>query len=194
MNRRFLLLPLAAVVIAMLTTYKLTRTYAPAPVNTERVSKQLAPPIELLDQKKPSELVRLGAHQGRESILIVFFDGTNGAGADRSPTLAKIRDEYPKLHHAGIVVLAVSAAIPQENRKAIEAVGPFPFPLLSDPDLSVHRNWGRIDAATGKPLMGVFLVDRAGNVPWSSLADVPRPEADAESNLDGFLKSVLDAN
>ena len=59
-------------------------------------------------------------------------------------------------------MIAISTALPQDNRKDIAKYGDFPFPLLSDPDFHVHRDWGRIDVKTARPLSGLILVDRKG--------------------------------
>ncbi len=191
MRRRVLVFPIAAAVIVMLTAYKLLRTDLPANYEgTAAESIELpAPRFELLDQKKPSELVRIESHLGRERVLVAFYDGA--AGVCNSPMLLQLREQYDELHRAGFVVLAVSAAIPQMNRKGIEECGSFPFPLLSDPDLSVHRAWGRIDESpTGKPTTGLFLVNRAGNVASSALG-VPLPETNADQDPATVLKSIV---
>lgn len=191
MRRRALVLPIAAVVIAALTAYKLTRTYTTGESRRAIVPtiERPAPRFELLNEKKPSELVRLETHLGRKRVVVAFYDGE--AGADKSPLLAELRVQHAQLQQAGILVLAVSTAIPQKNRQAIEACGTFPFPLLTDHDLSVHRAWGRLDAS-GKPLSGVFLVNRAGNVAWSTAADVPQPLAGAQADPATLISSLLD--
>ncbi|MGE3313992.1 MAG: peroxiredoxin family protein [Planctomycetaceae bacterium] len=192
MRRRLMVFPVAAAVIAILTGYKLMRTDLPA--NYEgSVSGSVAlpaPRFELLDDKKPSELVRIESHLGRERLLVLFYDGD--AGACNSSMLLQLRERFHELHRAGFVVFAVSSTIPQENRKAIEQCGTFPFPLLSDPDFSAHRAWGRIDGS-GKPIPGLFLVDRAGRVA-ATPAGVPRPEWTGDLDPDTALKNVLHAN
>ena len=191
MRPRILVLPVEAVVIALLTVYKLTRTYPPMPLDRAVPgTEKPAPLFELLDQHKPSELVRLVRYAGRQRVVIVFFDGKGGA--DRSPVLETLRREFAALHGAGIAVLAVSTALPQENRKVLERIGPSPFPLLSDPDLGAHRAWGRVEESTGKARTGVFLLNRAGNVAWSVQADAPQPVAEAEADPTRFVRSLLE--
>ena len=85
--------------------------------------------------------------------------------------------------------MAISTALPQENRKDIAQHGDFPFPLLSDPDFHVHRAWGRFDESTGKPLDGVFVIDRKGSVAWSRTTNTPQPVRDWPSALEGLLAS-----
>jgi peroxiredoxin len=79
--------------------------------------------------------------------------------------------------------MAVSKALPQENRKDMADHGQYPFPLLSDVDLSVHQAWGRYDEQRRLPLAGAFLVDRKGQVAWSRAMDGPEPLADLESTV-----------
>jgi peroxiredoxin len=190
MRRRILVLPVAAVLIALLCVHKLSRSY---PRQDESlllpVVEKQAPAFELLDQNKPSELVRLRRYLDHAEIVVVFFDGEHGA--DHSGVLQHLRGKFAKLQKSGIAVLAVSTALPQQNRKIIENSGAFPFPLLSDPDLSVHQAWGRIDAATGRPLTGVFLVDRAGRVSWSPTLDIPAPLAGAEDHIAEAVQGLL---
>lgn len=172
----------AALAIAGLCAYKLTRSHD---ARREQVilpaQKQLAPTFELYDQHKPQRRVRLAAYLGRHTILLVFFDGTRGA--DRSPILMRLRENYETLESTGIVVLSVSTALPQDNRKVIDRVGEFPFPLLSDPALEVHRQWGRVDG--DEPLEGAFLIDRAGWVGWANGA--PQPLDDPSETLDYLI-------
>jgi len=183
MNRRILILFVAGVVIAILCAYKATRTYEkPAHVVLPTV-KQAAPPFELYNEKHPNELVRLVGYLGRHRILVLFFDGKTGA--DRDPILLRLRQNFDRLRKNDIKVLAISTALPQENRKAIQRSGPFPFPLLSDPDLQVHRRWGRIDEQTGMPRTGLFLIDRAGEVDWADRS--PRPLTDPETTVNELL-------
>jgi hypothetical protein len=49
--------------------------------------------------------------------------------------------------------------------------------------LSVHKAWGRYDEEHGRPLEGVFLVDRKGEVAWSRESGGPLPLANLETAL-----------
>jgi peroxiredoxin len=200
-RRRLLILPVAAAAIISLCAYKLTMDYkAPAtvllpPAEKRPVAGELL--FELYDHHSPQRLVRLAAYLGRHAILVVFFDGTPPGspparggtigGADRDPVLARLRAVHRQIEAAGAIVLAVSTALPQENRKVIEQTGEFPFPLLSDPGLEVHRAWGRVDAKTGRPLSGVFLIDRGGRVGWEG--DHPQPLDDPLAVIDQLVQN-----
>jgi peroxiredoxin len=129
--------------------------------------------------------VRLSAYLGRQRVFVAFYDGSKGA--HRSHALDVLRTEWPRLRKVDVYVLAVSKALPQENRKDMAEFGTYPFPLLSDVDLSVHRAWGRYDEEHRQPLEGVFLVDRKGEVALSRTTRRPEPLA----NLEGTVASVV---
>lgn len=189
-RKRVLVLPISAAIILALMAYKYSRTYSDRTTAFTPGLKMLPEPLsEFALYDSNNRLVRFQRYVGRHRIVVVFFDGQ--AGADKDETLLKLGRDYDRIHATGTIVVAVSAAIPQQNRKARqrqyekveEQYQPFPFPLLSDiprdpqtPPFAVHKLWGRFDETTGKPLPGVFLVDRAGRVAWSGTA--PRPLKD----------------
>ena len=79
-----------------------------------------APEIELYDQSSPSRIVRLEAYLGRQRVIVVFFDGP--AGAHSSTMLSYLRENWNRLRQANIYVMAISTALPQENRKDIASI------------------------------------------------------------------------
>jgi peroxiredoxin len=172
-DRRLWLLGAAAAIIVGLCAFRATRTYGPQSSSTLAGLTAPAPAFELYDENSPSHLVRLSTYLGRQRVVVVFYDGSQGA--HRSHVLDVLRTEWAKLRKADVYVLAISTALPQENRKDTAAHEKFPFPLLSDVDLSVHRAWGRYDEQRRQPLEGVFLVDRKGRVAWSNKNAAPAP-------------------
>ncbi|MGH7201844.1 MAG: redoxin domain-containing protein [Planctomycetaceae bacterium] len=176
MQRRTLVLPFAAVVITALCVYATVRPYPPQRRIRGPQEMRPAPLFELYD--KQNRTVRLKAYVGRHRILVVFFDGEGGA--DRDPLLRRLRGDFENLE-SDVKILAVSTALPQHNRQA----DPFPFPLLSDPGLQVHRQWGRYDEQTERPLTGVFHIDRAGLVAWSD--GHPQPLSDPNDQINRLL-------
>lgn len=151
------------------------------------VMTRAAPGFELLDSD--NHLIRLGTYLGRHQIIVIFFDGD--AGADKDPELLRLRERYTELQSHNVKVIAVSSAIPQQNRAAMDRIGTFPFPLVSDIDpispdgsLRVHREWGRI-GETGKPRTGVFLIDRKGQI--RSAPDGPQPLKNVDEAVDVAL-------
>jgi peroxiredoxin len=180
LHRRTFVLPLAAIVIAALTIYRLNRgERPPAPVpksaaDLPRTAPSLA--IPLSDQHKHP--VKLERYYGRAPVVIVFFD--KDSGADHDPYLTRLRDCFDKIDDAGIEVVGISRATPYENQQAEERAGTkFPFPLLSDvhpqglSPAPVHIQFGLFDTATDATRTAMYLIDRAGRMPW----DGPLPRA-----------------
>mgnify|MGYP000176877434 CR=1 FL=1 len=118
-----------------------------------------------------NEMFRLEGWLGRHRILVIFFDADNTAAAD--PQLLAARAAYEALSRRDIKVVGVSTALPQQNRTAMEHVGEYPFPLVTDVDLTIHQRWGRLSVDNQRPLPGAFLIDRKGTVP--AVASQPRP-------------------
>lgn len=139
-------------------SFKAATIYAPAPL------------FEGLDEH--NQMFRLSSYLGRHRIVVVFYDGK--AGADRSLALIGLRDHAAELSRMDVKTVAVSQAIPQENRAALKQLGELPCPLVSDVDGTIHQRWGRL-TSDGAPLTGLFLIDRKGSVAFS--AGTPRSYA-----------------
>lgn len=175
MQRRIWVLPISAAIIVALSTYKLTRTYPDrrqSSIQTELVVP--APRFRALDPN--NQLVKFERYLGRHRIILVFFNGDRGI--DQDAFLLKLRDHFPTIEASGSIVVALSTALPQENRRIFKAIGEFPFPVLSDPSFNTHRLWGRFDKSTNRPLTGAFFIDRAGNV--QARNGLPAPLDDPE--------------
>lgn len=195
MRKRILVLPIGAAIIAALCAYKLTRTYETPAAPAELTSKRRAPGFVLFDHHKPPQSVRLEGYLGRHEILLVFFDSETGF--DRDPVLRRLLAQRDELRSSGLVVLAVSTALPQENRKIIgqlveadmwEPDSSLPFRVLSDVDYRVHEDWGRRDAEQQRTRPAAFMIDRAGNLPWNDGA--PQPLAEIDRLLDERLGEI----
>ena len=183
MPRRILILPISALVIVLVCLYGLSlKKDASSQRATLPVAKRSARDLlfELYDQN--NQTVRLERYLGRHTILLVFFDQRTGADGD--PALTRLREEWNRLERENVIVLGISTALPQDNRKRIEERRKedpdfdLPFLLLTDlpPECRVHRQWGRYDEAVGLPLSGLFYIDRAGNVDWAGRFPKPVPD------------------
>lgn len=191
MNDRRAFIPiLAAVVLTIVTVWRVS---ANRPQKYEdqvaaAVVMRAAPGFEARDSD--NHLVRLSAFLGRHKIILLFFDGE--AGADKDPGLQRLKDRFAELQSQSVKVIGISAATPWKNRTAMEQGGTLPFPLVTDIDpkttdvLKIHRQWGRIDPATGKPRPGVFLVDRKGQVQFN--VEGPKPLPSVDQAIDEALK------
>lgn len=179
---RVLVLPMAAAVIVGLVAFKLSQ---PPQQRSTATLDERRPAPKFLALDSDNKLLKFERYLGRQEVLLIFFDGE--AGADRDPMLLRARQQYPELKRRGVQVVGVSAAIPQYNRQAMERSGPFPFPLLSDPEFLTHRLWGCYDEDRMETQTGVFWIDRAGQVAWSGKS--PRPEADLDRLLPPLKES-----
>ncbi|MEK6258133.1 MAG: redoxin domain-containing protein [Planctomycetota bacterium] len=196
-DRRVLLPIVAGIVIAGVSTWRVM-TNKPQDYAAQVKAAVIMRPVsgfrgdfEALDSD--NRLVRLGGFLGRHRVIVLFFDGE--AGVDKDTELLRLRDRYAELKAHDVKVIAVSTALPQENRAAMTAdrAGPFPFPLVSDFDptspegaLRIHRRWGRIDAQTGKPLTGAFAIDRKGQVLFAG--DSPKPMENVDRAVESSIR------
>lgn len=178
-QRRLIILLISALAIASLCAWRIATNQPQDYASQVRDAKieRPAPLFEALDSD--NEMFRLERYLGRHQVLVVFYSAADTAAADRN--LLAVRAAFDKLSQRDIKVVGVSTALPQQNRAAMEHAGKFPFPLVSDVDLTIHRRWGRLSATTNEPLDGVFLIDRKGTV--ISLGDQPRPVDDVPALL-----------
>jgi peroxiredoxin len=186
-RRPVVLLALAAVIIVSLCLYKVTRTYDSMSASHDQLRP--APLCTLYNQQ--SQLIRLERYIGRHPILLVFFDGQQGA--DHDQVLQRATALSKQLAQSDVIVIGISHVIPQINRQSLDRLhhnlgreqgARSPLQLLSDLDFTVHRQWQRYQA--DRPQPAAFLIDRAGRVAWQSGA--PRPLLDPLQTLNQLLR------
>jgi len=196
-DRRILIPIVAGVVIATASTWRvMTNTpqdfAAQVKLEAAKVVTRSVAALDFEGLDSDNRLVRLKPFLGRHRVIVLFFDGE--VGADKDVELLRLRERFDELKSNDVKVIAVSTALPQQNRAAMaaERAGPFPFPLVSDFDpastdgaLRIHRRWGRLDSSTGNPLPGVFAIDRKGQVTFAG--DSPKPM----DNVDRAVESAL---
>lgn len=182
------MLPIAAVIIAGLVVYRLEREERGPVVGGAVADRRLAPNIVLSSQSR--QLVKLEGYLGRTRIVLVFFDGDQGADSD--PILLSLMEHHSELGEAGIQVIAVSRATRYANQQAEERLGrKFPFPLLTDIDpdqptpAPAHQAWGLFDADDNQTRTGLFLIDRDGTVRWAE--GRPRPVSDPQAVIEQLI-------
>lgn len=181
MKLRILVLPFAAVVIAALCAYKLSRSDELVTSNGPVTIVQQAPLFELYDQRKPPQLNRLKSFLGRHELVLVFFDEQTGLS---DPVVVWLREHADQLRGANVKVFAISRGLPQHHRTMLEETlatdEPLPFQMLSDLDGKVHEQYGLSVKKASKPATRVFLIDRAGNLPWNREHPLPAEDPRAE--------------
>ena len=196
-DRRVLIPIVAGVIIAVVSTWRVMTNKpqdyaAQVKLESEKVIARSVTAFDFEGLDSDNRLVRLKPFLGRHRVIVLFFDGE--VGADKDTELLRLRERFDELKAHDVKVVAVSTALPQENRAAMTAdrAGPFPFPLVSDFDptsldgaLRIHGRWGRIDAKTGKAIPGAFAIDRKGQVLFAG--DSPKPM----ENVDRAVESAL---
>ena len=162
-DRRFLVVIMFGLGLAGLCVWRI-QTNRPQSLAEQMQHARVERPVENFEGVDINNtMFRLERYLGRHRVLVVFFSAEETAAHD--VTLLAVRDAFPRLAKNDIKVVGVSTALPQDNRRAIETAGEFPFPLISDPDMSIHRRWSRLDPQSQQPRTGTFLIDRKGTVP-----------------------------
>jgi len=197
-DRRVLIPLVAGVVIAVLCAWRVMtnkpQDYA-AQVRLEatKVVTRSAADLDFEGLDSDNRMVRLAAFLGRHRILVLFFDGE--LGADKDAELLRLRERFIELKAHDVKVIAVSTALPQQNRAAMlpERAGEFPFPLVSDfnpvsPEEAqkIHRRWGRWDDSTGKAKPGVFVIDRKLQIEF--MGGAPKPVASVDLAVESLVR------
>ena len=181
---RVLVLPLAAIVIFAAVEYRLRQPVERKPQTGASYGAPLEAPPPLEGTDSNNNYFRLDRYLGRQEVIVVFFDREKGANGD--PVLAELKKQTQTLKSRGIFVVAVSSALPQENRKAGFET-PVPFVLVTDPDVvwKVHRPWGCLDEDAGTAIPRAFFVDRAGRTQMRDGQPVPVTPDDVSARLAG---------
>src|SRR5690606_2707109 len=151
-----------------------------------------APRFMLPDQHR--KIVKLERLLGRHRVVLVFFDAE--LGVDQDPRTKSLIENFSAIHRMGVEIIAVSTSTPFANAEAKQRLGAeVPFPVLTDIDMNnpaptpAHHNYGRIDAETGMPLTGIFLIERDGSLPVGP-DGVPLPVNDEQQVLNQLADGI----
>ena len=129
-----------------------------------------APDFELPDQDRRP--VRLSSFRGRKNVVLVFYPLTFTPVCEGE--LCALRDAPEDFSGEDVQTLAVSVDnTPALKRWSLEQG--FAFPLLADfwPHGEVARRYGVLDEASGLPLRGTFVVDKAGRIAYTVVNAIP---------------------
>lgn len=125
---------------------------------------QLAPEFTLPDQNGNS--VSLSDY-ARKKVILYFYPAASTPGCTKQA--CDFRDNLSSLAASGYVVLGISKDAPSKLKK-FETAESLTFPLLSDPELTVHNKYATYGEKSmyGKTVMGVirstFVLDEAGKI------------------------------
>lgn len=123
-----------------------------------------APNFALIDQN--GNTVSLSDYAGKK-VILYFYPAASTPGCTKQA--CDFRDSLASLAASGYVVLGVSKDAPAKLKK-FETTESLTFPLLSDPELTVHNAYGTYGEKSmyGKTVMGVirstFVIDESGKI------------------------------
>jgi len=130
-----------------------------------RLSAGIAAPAFTLDDSAGTA-VALADHAGQK-VIIYFYPAASTPGC--TTEACDFRDNLNSLKSAGYQVLGVSKDGPEALQK-FRTEQNLNFPLLSDPDLEVHKAYGAYGEKSlyGKTVTGVlrstFVIDEQGTI------------------------------
>jgi len=77
--------------------------------------------------------------------------------------LVKLRPHVKELEAEGAAVLAMSVDTPEQASKLAEDLN-LAFPVLSDPNVGIVREYGMYSKPMGMPEMGYVVIDKQGRI------------------------------
>ncbi len=137
-----------------------------------------APDFTLCDSaNRPWNLLE---HAAQGPVVVVFYLGYSCNACVHN--LCELNADLARFESLSGQVVAVSGDSPEMTRQRFAQFGAFRFPVLSDPDHAVARQYGVIrPAAAGEkanseleePVHGTFVVGRGCAVHWAHSGDAP---------------------
>ena len=121
-----------------------------------------APDFSLPDQN--GTVHRLADYRGQK-VILYFYPADMSPGCTNQA--CNFRDLYPQFREKGAIVLGVNADSVKSHKQFEEEHG-LPFPLLSDPEMTVLQAYDvwKERLMFGKPVMGIerttYLIDENG--------------------------------
>ena len=136
---------------------------------------------------RPGEAVDLADHIGSDRVVLLFFPLSFSPVC--TDEFCAIRDEWSSYADLDAKVFGISIDSPFVTAKFAEELE-LPFPLLSDMNRDVCREWGVLH----EDLFGmrdvakrsVFVIDESGAVVYDSVSDDPKIQVDFDA-----IKSAL---
>ncbi|MDF1751645.1 MAG: redoxin domain-containing protein [Verrucomicrobiales bacterium] len=134
-----------------------------------RWSPPAAPDFTLPDSK--GSVVKL-SDRLKKPTLVIFFLGKGCVHCmEQLNKFAPVQEKYAA---AGINILAVSTDSVEGLRETLgTADEPFPFEMLSDPELAIFKKYRAYDDFEAMPLHGTFLIDTEGSIRWQDIGFEP---------------------
>ena len=138
-------------------------------------SPPAAPSFSLPDQH--SLPVTLAQYRGKPLILVFYL----GAGCLHcTEQLTSMADRYDEFEKAGLPILSISTDTVADLKKSQDNYdkGNIPFPLVSDSNKSIFKQYTAHDDFENQPLHGTFVLDGKGRILWSDISADPFMDVD----------------
>jgi peroxiredoxin len=117
-----------------------------------------------------SRSIKLSDYRGRQNVLLYFMcDFASARCWQAALHLGQLRELF-HAHHTAVLLIGGRAYLEPATRLAIQ-LG-LPFPLLSDADGAVARQYGL--AAAGEGFTATVLIDKQGFVRYRRIAVLPQ--------------------
>jgi len=121
--------------------------------------------------------VALSDYRGKP-VVVIFYLGRGCVHCMEQ--LNEFAPYQERFAEAGIELLAVSTDTTEGLRRTYafasdddEEKNPFPFPLLSDPELNAFKDYRAFDDFEDMPLHGTYLIDGKGRIRWLDISYEP---------------------
>lgn len=126
-------------------------------------------------QDAEGKTISLRDYRGKPVLLIFSFGKGCAHCMEQLHAFAPMQEEYEA---AGIALVAVSTNSPDDLKTTYQNTSdgtqsPFPFPLLSDPEMRVFKNYRAYDDFEKMALHGTFLIDGMGKMRWQNIGFEP---------------------
>ncbi len=127
-----------------------------------------APSFALKD--RDGRIVRLSDYKGKNLIVIFYLGGTCQHCIQQLNSFAKDKDAFDALDTE---IVAISADTPTDNQRVLCEGKPYPFPLLSDPQLTARHAYKTFDDFENLELHGTYFIDKTSRVRWFTTGSTP---------------------
>ncbi|MGA9140836.1 MAG: peroxiredoxin family protein [Methanocella sp.] len=108
--------------------------------------------------------VSLESFREKENVVLVFFIG--GFDKDAVRNLRALAGRYPRIRDSDAEVIAITPEIPGKVKTLAESLNP-PYPVLSDPDLKVTKEYDTYNPVTNWAWPAAYIIDRNGVIQYA---------------------------
>ena len=106
-------------------------------------------------------------NQGKKLVL-AFYTEDNTPRC--SQMLSAFKDEYATIQELGAEVIAINTDTLESHEDFLKSAGGFPFPLASDPDLTVAKLYGVVGEDGKRANRAIYVLNEGGTIlhkiPW----------------------------